>query len=1483
MTDISTNPQQTDQEAPGTEVSQVSAEVFNSTPLPLMLTWRRLNVGQLGSLDRSSRAWPAGNLELRAQGAPRNSAPLGVLGITEGQTEFTIRPDDLRSVPADGTGPVTVVFENDSASYIDISKLEPDGTAHLVAPSVAPGARSEFQGHPRQLWAVRSTFAGELLDLVSLDDSPTQIRTINQEYLKRSAERVPLPSPLPAVPSVSLIGGVRERPRPESREYILISQQENLERPRFNTRKRVVTRSVQVAGVKLVWSSLDKDSLVMPLQGAGVLDLDAIDMYADTVVISSPLRFPGTKVTIHARRLEFTGDGSIDTTPIGHAGAARSSRHDDKGRAVDAKNNPTYRAENGLPGEPAGDIRVLVSSVKVPPGSTQARFIARGSAGQRAEEGGVKDYAPRLGTQPAAKKGKNLDAVTEKAVADQIRDAFYVAKELSDWRWPGEVGAGDVSYQGMKLLSSGKVVDLVIVAHDDTAGDTNVFYFPRGADGNIRRHSALRWDNARISKVGGVDVGSAVLAVPGDGEDAYEGGQPGDGGAGGHITASVALDVLAPLCDAAGGAAGPETPAVGGLEAGTPSPALHVQMDIVKHAWWESSRGPQLTYVEYAEARHGATALARQGKSGPTFAPTQEDVSWLRAEIVDAVLVCARDAYRNGHRDLARSLLEPYYAMLRDGVTRPELPLEVESRAVTVNALAANLRTNLDYFGNPSGWVPRLRLSANFEAFGTMRQAALKALYWGMTMEQKYDDLQHKEDVAEQAGKALESELTETVAVMARATEDLARARNDVLAVKQKVLDKQNDIDLLKHYAEQESLGAMERQRIFRGVAKLVGGVMKACPVGQPYVGLGGDIASAVGDIDITDPKNLGKSIGDALSKVGGATDTFLASNQEMIVDDALKSDRAQARADTAEIDSLTDQLARAKGASANLEKSITARTKPIESAWTDEHKAEVESLKASIKDTESTITTYSALKDPAEEEKKRLAAAREAHNRLKARLGATEAATLTRQRAALGNDLEALEASIAEEKEAAAAEAKTANAERLKVLEQERTDLLKTKERVDGLEEDQRSAKSLEKGHKDALAQQEKEVRQTINRLKKMGTGITMVGGAVTTLMTPATTADADVQAFTAKLLTSKHAGDYQKVVKEFEVLGAQLNGAMERLQTAQQTITGGIGGVADNLSAQLALSRQRAVLGGGLDIRAKRYLQGMQDRARDVLLWSKYHLVMSYRYEFLKDVSDSFYNHEKVVRYLQDLEAAAAVTDPGAKAALKPTLLAEPKWLEIDNTVLRNEFLGEAAELLKERQSRAVAAKENVIGPVQLSEQQLERLRLTGRLTFNLVRDMDVATLNWVNARIVGISLDNVAVETTKPRLSLRLTFKHSGESVLLGRDKRTGVWTYYYFRCAPGDDPIEWGYSYNHAAATRLKADEKKPEADDMIKKVLEQASGTMPQITFKEYAPALFSDVTLHLTGSQQTTTAESVSKITNLQFTVNYSLSGERLD
>ncbi len=98
--------------------------------------------------------------------------------------------------------------------------------------------------------------------------------------------------------------------------------------------------------------------------------------------------------------------------------------------------------------------------------------------------------------------------------------------------------------------------------------------------------------------------------------------------------------------------------------------------------------------------------------------------------------------------------------------------------------------------------------------------------------------------------------------------------------------------------------------------------------------------------------------------------------------------------------------------------------------------------------------------------------------------------------------------------------------------------------------------------------------------------------------------------------------------------------------------------------------------------------------------------------------------------------------------------------------------------------------------------------------------------------------------------------MTFRHSGESIILGRNERTKQWTYYYFRAAPGDDPIEWGFSYNPAAAEerlRIKKDQKDTERDDLVNRALEAPGGAGgTKIQYREHSPAYFSDITLFLT-------------------------------
>jgi hypothetical protein len=215
-------------------------------------------------------------------------------------------------------------------------------------------------------------------------------------------------------------------------------------------------------------------------------------------------------------------------------------------------------------------------------------------------------------------------------------------------------------------------------------------------------------------------------------------------------------------------------------------------------------------------------------------------------------------------------------------------------------------------------------------------------------------------------------------------------------------------MELLKSLTENEALDTVERQRIFRGVCKTVSGLMKVVPVGQPYLGLGGDVVGIAGDINFTDPDAISKQVGDALGKLGGATDNFLRSNADLIVDDRVKELKNKVKLDQTNADSLAEQLTRTKGANANLEKAIAARSKPIESDWNKERDAELKWLKDELAKVEGQIKTLSAPQTDGEQKQRE--AAEEARKRLEERIGETEAATLgSRRRSVQGKALEEL------------------------------------------------------------------------------------------------------------------------------------------------------------------------------------------------------------------------------------------------------------------------------------------------------------------------------------------------------------------------------------------------------------------------------------------------------------------------------------------
>src|SRR5204863_5004150 len=105
-------------------------------------------------------------------------------------------------------------------------------------------------------------------------------------------------------------------------------------------------------------------------------NLRALRLYADKIIIRSPLVLPQTAVTIHARELRFEGDGRLDTTPRPRARRPAGAVWEDD----------LFFGNDGDAGHPAGNVDVLIERF-FSDGTGAPRFVLRGGDGGPAGDG----------------------------------------------------------------------------------------------------------------------------------------------------------------------------------------------------------------------------------------------------------------------------------------------------------------------------------------------------------------------------------------------------------------------------------------------------------------------------------------------------------------------------------------------------------------------------------------------------------------------------------------------------------------------------------------------------------------------------------------------------------------------------------------------------------------------------------------------------------------------------------------------------------------------------------------------------------------------------------------------------------------------------------------------------------------------------------------------------------------------------------------
>ena len=587
----------------------------------------------------------------------------------------------------------------------------------------------------------------------------------------------------------------------------------------------------------------------------------------------------------------------------------------------------------------------------------------------------------------------------------------------------------------------------------------------------------------------------------------------------------------------------------------------------------------------------------------------------MSAEIVDAVIACAQDAYRNGHRDLAMELLDPYYAELRSSTADRE---ELLSRFVVIDAMRANLSRNTDFYGNPPGWIPRLSLTSTLGIFNAVRDVSAELLYFAQTMADQYERIDQSSRLAEKGQVVVQADIIRNRAILKQAYGQLQEARTDLETVERQVGLKQKEIGRLKMLAEQRALDRVKEQRIFRGVMKVVGGALKMVPVGQPYVGLAADVVSGVGDFDWTNPTNIPAQISSTFGKVGTLTNTFIEENEDLLAADAAGTARPD------QTPALAEQLRLAESAvTAHDNEAATSRKSQLQS-WEKTNKTELAALKtdqAKLADLEATIKTF----EPDDEAQQRLMGL--IKKKYGDELGGQIAEALLERRQDLVDAVNKAKAQI---------DHATTEVEK-NALEEAAGKLEKLKNKSADLTEQLASAKYSQARFDAKHEAKKKQYKDTVGRLKKIGDGVSTIGVGVAALMSQPTTADEDVQNLSSMLLQSEYRADYEVLLRDAQDLAGKQARVMAKLNEAQQRISGSVADIATNMGELDALSHQRQSLSPVLDVRVKRYLKGMEARARDALRWAIYALIQSYRYENLADVAEEFYNIDKLVTQIR------------------------------------------------------------------------------------------------------------------------------------------------------------------------------------------------------------------------------------------------------
>lgn len=1389
-------------------------------------------------------------------------------------------------VPGSSTGAVqaTAFTNGSSARFVRLFTMNDGKETRLGAP-LAPGDTETVAVAAGTVVMCRSVVGGALGGMLVVPTSPAALLTLtlgasvsdDTDEIGQQADNANtrLPQPIPGFEKLVVEAmGAHGSPHKQSDfRYVHVAtavegQASSDAHEVYNGVVYEQLRSLTITGVELIFSSADPQRL-MGYAGDEVRDVKAVTIIGDRVTIGTKLRFPGAQVTVNARVLEIKDAGCLSTEGVAaKLKTAMSAKHSPDGALQSADGTTLDHGADGLPGQPGGAITLNVKELVLPDDGA-ARFIARGTSGQKGEAPSA--WKPYLGASGRASTavGKHLAPVTADDLAAVTGFYAQFAERLV---WPGGMASSaGVTYKDIGVFPSS-------TAHDAEGAPAGAVCYARvELDHMEGGYGQWPQEEHRVSWVsqqegdsqGGKSYRTVVtrgvsqpdILLPGDGEDAVAGGAPGAGGGGGTLLSTVSIRQSA--YDLAAGAPGETTPALDGRPPGRPhlknadGSWVTYRVEVVVTGSNVSNSPTLLVHEEPLKA--GRNALEKTCSANGTVGvfkeiggtdvrfsrtePTHQSLpvgstsAWLDSILLSLVTNYAADAFRLGDRLAARRSLEPYLAELSAQPDMTAMLVGTPAQWQRVHSLGERLLSNLDYYGNPPGWVPRLDALSSFTLMQDLRRLSLQLRDFAGRSLATFDAIRLRIQDLHAGIATMQSHFDAARADLDTQVGRLLEARAALLDAQETAKSWSGELQKVTDLITAEAIDEVHRSNAIRAVMKIAAAGLRVLPIGQPYVGLAGAGLSAIGDVDFA-KADTSADWSAALTKLGGSVDTFMSKNMELMTTDLSASTRSKLEGTikftTAERNKLDEKLESqrdAATAASNQCEKIQSAGEASDSLHAAQ--ATVDQLSERL-DELNTLLTIAGDPGGSDDGRWRRRTERE-HEQVVAALGRAKV------------DLAS-----------ATAAAATAKATEAALTEGERTAARKA------------TADKLDEAKKDQQIQMDqlgKITKENLSRMAGVGQGVSDLGQAIG-LMKTVTAEDPDVKATITELKkSSEFSKRYDLLQDALKDAAAKVQPAASMLDALQSKVGTRVSFIATSLDQLTTMVSTIGALDHSQDPQLRQYLVDMENGAADFVRESVYDFVLALRYELVRDLPVDLLDVDDIV----DAMAAACVAKDGDTPDSASIWKLDAKtYASIENSVLLNALSQivtqqslRLAHKISRQSRKGIPRLLTMTATTGSSDQRiLSELNSVRISRAWCVQDLEIVGTEstYLGARLAGAAVTSVAFASTPPEGShCTIRIRHSGRSLIV--DNTNGLRA-YYFQAAPDDDPIEWVFTWAQGASAAkftITPDAADQRSSQLISRMLSGLDATSPTApldatNYVAYQPGLYAAVDIILEPS-----------------------------